>query len=172
MSQAGQFKLCIFLFRKQKLQINLHSFPMQRSNKSFQALPRMLRIHRILRLHSHKICRSVSPIIFPLVLLSVLRIHCFKIVDRHQLQRIHTQFFQIRNLLGKPFKGSPTFYSGRSMLCKAADMKLIQNNIVKIQLRRNVSVPVEGLFFKQINIFSGHPALCLPVKHRDCLTIT
>ena len=68
-----------------------------------------------------------------------------KLKDRHQLHRVDPQLFEISDLLPDPFECTGIFYLCRRMLRKTADMELIDDQILKIQMGLVIFPPVKRI---------------------------
>ena len=67
--------------------------------------------------------------------------------DRHQLHRIDSQFFEVRNLFTKTGKSSRVCDTGRSVLCKSADMKFVDDQVTDLTGGLRHVFPVERIAY-------------------------
>ena len=68
-----------------------------------------------------------------------------KFEDRHQLDRCHSEFLQIRDLLDDPREGSRILHAGCLVPGKSADMHLVDDRILHGRIGKIVFSPVIGL---------------------------
>ena len=103
-----------------------------------------MRIHRrVGSIRGEKAHRAVPPVIIKLFSIHHAGIfHLVKLKHRHQFHRIDPKAQQVRYLFPDPGKSSLVFYSGRFILGKSADMRLIDDQIVKRYLRLFCLAPV------------------------------
>ena len=108
----------------------------------------VLLVKRIAGVRGKKRHRIVAPIIVELLLIHHTgALHLIKLKNRHELYRIDSKIFQIRNLLAQSLKGSSALDPGGSILGKTAHMGLIDDKILKRMLQLLDVAPVKIVFY-------------------------
>ena len=70
-------------------------------------------------------------------------VHFIEFKDRHQLDSIHPQLFQIRNLFHNAVKCSRILHAGRFVFCEPSHMQFINHQIREGRFLFRIVAPVE-----------------------------
>ena len=108
----------------------------------------MLRLGSIAGVWRKEVDRIVSPVFQKPFAIYSTGIHILvELEDRHQLYGVDPQFLEIRDLFTKTGKGSRVHNTGRRILCKAADVKLIDDQVTDLTGGLRHVFPVKGITY-------------------------
>ena len=114
----------------------------------FGSLTVMFCLGSIAGVWGKEVNRIVSPVFQKTLAVYGTGIHVLvELEDRHQLHRIDSQFFEVRNLFTKTGKSSRVCDTGRSVLCKSADMKFVDDQVTDLTGGLRHVFPVERIAY-------------------------